>query len=68
MSDHLTELVGIPGDQEFTERVQRLTASEVEQWLGERAANATRIGRQKTDPKDQAGWFETRCFSLRPAQ
>lgn len=54
--------VGIPTDTEFTERAQRLTPSQVEQWLRERAANATRLGRTKTDPKDQAGWFEDAAF------
>ena len=54
--------VGIPSAAELTERAQRLTPYQVEQWLRERAGNATRIGRQKTDPKDQAAWFEDVIF------
>lgn len=54
--------VGIPSDEEFTERTQRLSPAQVDQWLRERAGNAVRLGRSKTDPKDQAGWFEDAMF------
>lgn len=56
--------VGIPSDQEFVEIVQRLAdrPHEVEQWIRDRAANATRLGRLKTDPADQAGWFEDAAY------
>lgn len=56
--------IGTLDDAEFLERVTRLADRpyEVEQWLRERAANATRLGRQKTDPKDQAGWYEDAMF------
>lgn len=56
--------VGVPSDAEFIALVQRQAARphEVHDWLGQRLANASRLGRLKTDPQDQAGWFEDAVF------
>lgn len=57
--------VGTMGQQEMFERALRLAEKfphEIEQWLEQRANNAVCIGNQKTDKKDQAGWYEDAMY------